>query len=81
MYFRCYTSGTGHSMETREKWLPFSSWRNVRRGQALRGKREAQRHKGKAEYRSMQFAKCSQAEQGETKHQCKVSIYGCKDQH
>lgn len=43
---------------------PFSSWRNVRRGRALGGERKAERNKGKAENRSMQFVKCGQAGQG-----------------
>ncbi len=44
---------------------PFSCWRNVRRGRALGGERKAERNKGKAENRFMQFVKCGQAGQGE----------------
>lgn len=53
---------------------PFSSWRNVRRGQALGGERIAERNKGKAENRSMQFVKCGQAGQGK-KTSMRVYIY------
>lgn len=53
--------------DKREKWLaisPFSSWRNVRRGQASGGERRAEKNKRKAENRSMQFVKCSQGKAG-----------------